>query len=177
MTAISAIVRDVSERFNAGQRLQESERRFREVFENAPVGVYVAGPDGRYLQVNAAFSRMVGYSEKELLAMSWLELSHPDDLAFAIETKRRLWEGTDGKVEVEARYIHRNGNVVWSRMNIALIRDGDGNPLHSVIHAEDITERKRADDVLRESEERFRNMADCSPSMMWVTGPGVRLSS
>lgn len=172
VTAVSVIVRDVSERFNAGQRLQQSERRFREVFENAPVGVYVTGPDGRYLQVNAAFSRMVGYSEKELLAMSWLELSHPDDLAFAIETKRRLWESADGQVEVEGRSIHRNGNVVWGRMNIALIRDENGNPLHSVIHVVDITERKRADDVLRESEERFRNMADSSPSMMWVTDAG-----
>jgi PAS domain S-box-containing protein len=169
VTAISVIVRDFSERFETSQRLQESERRFREVFENASIGIFVAGPDGQFIQVNATFSKMVGYSEQELLEMSWQELCHPDDLASAMETRHQLWSSPVGTVEVEGRFIQPNGNAVWSRMNIALIRGGDGIPLYSVIHAEDITERKRAEDARRESEARFRNMADSSPSMMWVT--------
>jgi PAS domain S-box-containing protein len=169
VTANSVIVRDFSERYKASRRLQESEQRFREVFENASIGIFVVGPDGQFIQANATFCKMVGYSEEELLEMSWLELCHPDDRAFAMQTRRQFWKSPDGKVEVEGRFIQPDGNAVWSRMNISLIRGDDGIPLYSVIHAEDITERKRAEDARRESEVRFRNMADSSPSMMWVT--------
>jgi PAS domain S-box-containing protein len=66
-------------------------------------------------------------------------------------------------MESEKRYIHRGGKVVWARRRMALIRDDGGNPQYFVVHAEDITERKRTEEALRESEERFRIMADSCP--------------
>jgi len=169
VTAISLIVRDTSERWNSEQRLRISEERFREVFEYAPVGICVAGPDERFIQVNAALCKLSGYSEQELLGKTWLELCHPDDLAATVQRKEQLWNGRDGIAEGERRYIHRNGRVIWCHVRISLLRTDDGSPRYSVMHVKDITERKRAEVSLRESEERFRTMADSSPSMMWVT--------
>jgi PAS domain S-box-containing protein len=167
---ISLIVRDISERKQSELLLRANEQRFRAVFEGAPVGVSVTGPDGRFVQVNAEFSRMLGYSGDELVGQPWARFCHPGDLATANETRRKLWSGPGCCVEVEGRYLHSKGGLVWSRMKISLIRDSNGSPLYSVIHAEDITERKRSEEALRESEQRFRALADCSPSMMWVTG-------
>jgi len=156
-------------RMEAELKLKESEERFREVFERAPVGICVAGPNGRYVQVNDAFCRMVGYTGEELVSKSWLELCHPDEVAFALEKKQQLWMDPAGRTDVEGRYIHKNGSVVWTRMKVSLIRGANGAAVYSVIHVEDITERRQAEQALKESEERFRVMADNCPIGIWVT--------
>ena len=165
----SAIVPGVSKRLHAERKLRDSEERFREVFENAPAGVCVCAPDGRFLQVNAALCRMVGYSAGELLKITWMDLSHPDDLEPSRSRAEADLRTSGGCADLEKRYLHRNGSVVWVRVRISMVRDPAGCPLYSVVHVEDITERKRAEEALHESEERFRIMADGCPSAMWVT--------
>ncbi|MBZ5620075.1 MAG: PAS domain S-box protein [Acidobacteriia bacterium] len=165
----AGIARDIGQRLGAERKLRESEERFRGVFEHAQVGMCVAGLDGRFLQVNPAFCRMVGYTEQELLAKAWTELIHPDDLEPALRRREQLSKDPGGCVDAEIRHIHRSGSVVWGRVRVSLVRDSGGSPLFVVVHAEDITERKRAAEALRESEERFRIMADGCPAVMWVT--------
>ena len=165
----SGIARDIGKRVDAERRLRESEERFREVFEHAPVGICVSAPDGRFLQVNEALCRMLGYSAAEMLQTTWIELTHPDDLEASRRMARELIQAPGVHPDVEKRYIHRNGTVVWVRVRISAVRDSDGTAQHFVVHVEDITERKRAKEALRESEERFRIMADSCPSAMWVT--------
>jgi PAS domain S-box-containing protein len=165
----SAIVRDIGARLRAERKLKESEERFREVFEYAPVGMCVLGLDECFIQVNAALCQMVGYSERELLAAAWTELIYPDDLASALWNRDRLWDGLGRGQEAETRFIHRNGGVVWGRVRASLVRDSGGRPLYFVIHVEDNTERRRTEEALRESEERFRIMADSCPTGIWVT--------
>jgi two-component system sensor histidine kinase/response regulator len=168
----SAIVRDIGERLRAERKLRESEERFREVFEHAPSGLSVTAPDGRFLQVNAALCRMLGYSAKELLETSWTKLTHPDDLELCQGKVDRLLKEPEICPEWEKRYIHRSGTVVWARIKMSLVGGSGGNPPYFVVHMEDITERKRAEEALRESEERFRIMADGCPAPMWVTDAG-----
>lgn len=165
----AGIARDISERTVAERKLRESEERFREVFEYAPFGMIVSGMDLRIVQVNAAFCRMVGYAEQELLGKAWTDLAHPDDQETALRRRQGLWKDPAGFVDTELRYIHRNGNVVWGRVRVSLVRDSGGIPLYGVVHVEDITERKRTEEALHESEDRFRNIADGCPTMMWVT--------
>jgi PAS domain S-box-containing protein len=159
VVALSAILRDTSQRVLAERKLRESDEHFREIFEHAPVGMCVTGMDGRYLQVNAAFCRMLGYSEQELLARTWMELTYPDDLGPALQGRDQSLKEPGGSRNVELRHIHRHGNLVWVRVWVALVRDAGGSPLHFVVHLEDITERKRAQEALRASEERYRMLA------------------
>ena len=140
------------------------EERFQSVFENAPFSMCVNGLDGRILRVNAPFCRMVGFSEQELIGSVWEELIHPDDVRLT-----QFCELTDGCFEVEQRYLHRSGTVVWTRTKVSMVRAACGTPEGNVVYLEDITERKRAEAAMRESEDRFRAMADSCPTMMWVT--------
>ncbi len=168
-TAISLILRDVTERHEAERALRESEERFRAVFEHAPAGISEVGLDDRIIQVNAKFCALLGYSEQELLGKCWQELCHPDDLEAALHRKRTLREGKCTSVDGERRYLRKDGSAVWTHARIALIRGNDGSRLCHVVHVTDITERRKAAEALRESEARFRNMADSCPSILWVS--------
>ncbi len=167
----SGIARDIGSRLRAEKKLRDSEERFGEVFENAPFGLCVCNVEGRLIQVNAALCRILGYSRQELVAQAWGDLTHPDDQGFSSKISEQLHKQPNESVDVQKRYIHRSGAIVWARTKVSLVRDSSGTPLFHVRHVEDITERKRAEEALRESEDRFRVMADSCPTMMWVTGP------
>jgi PAS domain S-box-containing protein len=169
IVGVAVIARDIGVRLRAEQSLRDSEERFRSAFENAPFGMCLSGMDGRFLRVNATMCRMLGYSEPELLAAGWPELTHPDDREASAQLTGRLLGDPSACVEIEKQYLHRSGKAVWARTRISLVRDGAGNPSYFVSQVEDITERKRVEEALRESEERFRVMADCCPAIMWVT--------
>src|SRR5580704_4086446 len=141
------------------------EERFHSVFENAPFSMCLNGLDGRIVRVNPPFCRMLGYSEQELLGRAWQELIHPDDVRLT-----QFCEPGGGCSEVEQRYLHRSGTVLWTRTKILVVRaSSSGTSEGNVVYVENITERKRADEAMRESEDRFRAMADSCPTMMWVT--------
>jgi PAS domain S-box-containing protein len=140
-----AVKHDVTERREAVEVLRESEERFRGVFEHAPFGMSVTGLDGRIIQANVALCQMLGYSETELLATNWAEVTHPDDRLSSLRREEQLRVQPGGYLEAEKRYIHRGGNIVWARIRISLVRDSGGTPLYFVVHLEDITERKQAE--------------------------------
>ena len=153
----------------AEKKLRENEELFRQVFEHAPFGMCVTDLDGGFLQVNATLCRILGYSEQELVAKTWEDLTHPDDRTFLPGITERLHKQASESVEVKKRYMHRSGAIVWARTKISVVRDSVGMPVFQVGHVEDITEHMRAEEVLHESEERFRAIADSCPTMMWIT--------
>ena len=152
----SAIARNIGQRVQAERMLAESEERFRKFFDQAPIGTCVATRDGHFVQVNGAFYAMLGYAKEELLATNWMDVTHPDDLSVSPEIWKRLQRMPGGSLEAEKRYIHRDGSVIWVRMKYSLLREANGSSQYAVVHVEDITERKRTEVALRESEERYR---------------------
>ena len=163
VVAATAILRDDTKRNESELRLRESEERFRGIFEYAPFGMCVSGLDGRFIQVNEALCRMLGYTAEELLQVSWTKLTHPDDLESSLNKMKILLETPGSYVDDEMRNLRRNGDVVWVRARVSLMRDGSGNPVYFVVHLEDITERKRTEEALRltkltaEAEARHRD--------------------
>jgi diguanylate cyclase (GGDEF)-like protein/PAS domain S-box-containing protein len=142
---VIAAIRDVSERQQLAAALQASEQRYRLAFDDAPIGMALVAPDGRLLEVNHALCRMVGYSEQELLDMGTPVLTHPDDVAESRSRMRQLLAGEISTATLEKRYLHKQGQVVWTSYTVSLLRAADRNPLYFICHLQDVTARTVAE--------------------------------
>lgn len=152
-------------------QLRESEEKFRGAFARGGIGMALTGIDGRFLQVNQSLCDMLGYSGSDLLKATFQEITHPDDRELSAGALRRLLEGPTDSERMEKRYHHRDGRVVWVDLSTTLVRDGGGTPLYFVTTLQDVTERKRAEEELRRSEERFRSITEATPSPITITRP------
>lgn len=171
MLRIIGMVRDVTERKRTEQELRESEEKFRSVFRDAGVGMAIVSPEGRFLASNEAFSKFTGYTEEELLGKTIQSLTHPED--WPMFSKRLNQALTDGASfqGVQKRCLHKNGQVLYGECSASLVRDIGGKAQYFIADIVDITERKRAEQNLRESEERFRLVANKAPVLIWMSGP------
>jgi two-component system, NtrC family, sensor kinase len=160
---------DITERKRAEASLRESEDRFRTAFEEAPNGMCMTALDGRFLHANAALCQLLGYSSEELQAGAWQQITHPEDLANSCETADRFRRGEATTLDLEKRYIHKLGNVVWARLRISALCDSFGRPSHFITHIDDITERKRAEEALRQSEVRYRELFENATDIVYTT--------
>jgi PAS domain S-box-containing protein len=160
---------------HAAEELQQSEERFRTVFENSAIGIVLAGLDSHPRIVNPAIVRMTGYSEQELLRMSGPDLSYPEDRELGLAPIQELLEGKRETYRFESRLVHKDGGIYWVRQTISAVCDSDGKPLSLVIMVEDIEEQKRNLANLRESEERFRSMFEHAAVGIGVLGLNRRL--
>jgi PAS domain S-box-containing protein len=140
----------VIERHRDVHRLSESEERFRSAFDLAAIGKAMVSRDGRWLRVNQALCRLVGYSRDELLKIDFQSITHPDDLVTDLEFAQQMLDGSRSYYEMEKRYFHKSGQTVWVILSVSLIRDDDGKPLYFISQMQDITERKRLERALRE---------------------------
>jgi two-component system cell cycle sensor histidine kinase/response regulator CckA len=166
---IAAHVAFAAERSNAEIALRESEERFRATFFQAAVGIAQVGLTLEWQLVNDRFCEILGYTQAELRKRTLLDITHPDDRESCLAALRSLLAGEMPSHTIEKRYLRRDGSIVWASVYVSLVRDPDNTPRYFIGVIEDITERKRAESALRESEERFRNMADTAPVMIWVT--------
>ncbi|PPE74610.1 bifunctional diguanylate cyclase/phosphodiesterase [Solimonas fluminis] len=136
------------------QALEDSEQRFREAFENASIGMMISTIEGRLLRVNAMMCRMTGYSAEELMEKGFVGITHPDDL----DETRRQRDAVAAGLQVgtyEKRYLRKDGSELWVAVNPSLVRDAQGRPLYLFGAIRDVTERRRAEEAHRQSEERF----------------------
>lgn len=141
---IRATVVNIEDKKRSDETLQESEERFRGAFETAPHGIALVSPEGRWLKVNNALCEIVGYSADELMATSFQQITHPDDVSIDLAQIRRLLLGETNNYQLEKRYIHKNGDIIWILLSVSLVRDTRGNAIHFVSQFQDITEAKLA---------------------------------
>jgi PAS domain S-box-containing protein len=166
-----AFFRDITAERQAQEALEESESRLRAIFDQAGVGMATAGLDWKFEQVNKRFTEILGYSQEELVQMSFMDFTHPDDADQTRTYVNQLLEGKIPDYVFEKRYIRKDGRIVWSRTSVALMRDASGSPKRFVGVIEDITQRKEAERALLESEQRFRQLADAMPQIVWAAKP------
>ena len=143
-------------------RLREAEQRFRLAFENAPIGMALVALDGRFLRVNRSLCEIVGYPPDVLLTKTIHEITHPDHADADLEQTRKVLAGDVRAYSLEKRYVHAAGHEVWINLSVSLVRDDEDRPLYLITQVEDITARRRAEDALRASEQRFRQLVETS---------------
>jgi PAS domain S-box-containing protein len=139
-------------RRRAEAALQESEERFRQSFESAPIGMALVAPDGHWLRVNRALCEIIGYTEAELLGTSFQAVTHPDDLETDLAYVQQMLAGEICTYQLAKRYYHKRGHVVWILLSVSLVRDPDGRPLYFIAQIQDVTEQQRAEKALRQSQ-------------------------
>ncbi len=162
---ILGVIRDITERRQAEEALRQSEERFRLTFENAASGIAHVAPDGRWLRVNQRLCEMTGYTQAELLARTFQDLTHPADLATDLEFVRRVLAGEMSRYSLEKRYLRRDGSVLWINLTVALVRDAAGAPAYFIAIIEDITARKQIElerERLRLQEQQARETAEAA---------------
>ncbi len=145
-----------------------SEEQFRGAFESAAIGMAIVSIDGRWIQVNAALCNLLGFAESELIGMTYAEVTHPDDLEADLGLVRRLLAGEIPSFQMDKRYIHKLGQIVWAHLQVSLVRDGAGIPQHFVSQIEDVTAQRRAELALAESEERLRMALEAANMGCWT---------
>jgi PAS domain S-box-containing protein len=147
----------------ARDKQRESEERFRSLFTVAAIGIAISTPQGNYLQANEAYCRMLGYTEAELRALNFAALTHPDDLDLNLEWRDELLDGRRDSFHMEKRYLKKSGEILWTRHSVSATRTPGGEISTLMVIAEDITERKRAEDARAQSEERLRLITNLVP--------------
>jgi PAS domain S-box-containing protein len=147
-----------------------TEELLRAAFEQYPHGIGVAALDGRWLRINDAYCRMLGYEAADLLGASHLDVAHKDDAAremrFAVDA---LADRRDS-MEREKRYVRKDGSIMWARTRVEIIRDSHGAPLYFVSHVQDLSAHRATLDLLRDSERTLRSVIDNTPVTISVKG-------
>ena len=147
---VFAAARDVTQVRRAQEALRESEGRLRALFDNAPAGVDDISPGGEIVRVNPRFCEITGYTAGELRSMHIEDIVHPDDLAAYLDGTRRLLSGEISTHAMEKRYLTKDGGVVWTEANRAVVRDPGGAPLLIVGVVRDITAQRHAEAEVRQ---------------------------
>ena len=167
---------DITERKQAEEKLKASEDKYRSIFENAVEGIYQAKPEGRYISVNPALARMLGYESPEEMITSVTDIGR--QLFVNSEDMERYQAISEKKGEVnsfEAQLYRKDGSATWTSTNARAIRDAAGNVSHFDGTVEDITSRKRADEAIKRTAAEWRTTFDSIEDMIMILDLDCRI--
>jgi PAS domain S-box-containing protein len=124
---------------------------FQNAFEHAAIGMALVAPDGKWLRVNRSVCEITGYSEEELLQRSFQDITHPEDLDLDLANVKKMLSGKIASYQMEKRYFHKNGAIVWVLLSVSLVREDTGQPRFFISQIQDITSRKESERQLGEA--------------------------
>ncbi|MEW5825500.1 MAG: PAS domain S-box protein [Candidatus Bipolaricaulota bacterium] len=176
ITGIVSSGQDITDQKAAQDARRESEERFRRIFEESPVGMVIAGPDYRFTKANAAFCRMLGYRESELLALRFIDVTHREHAEADLAGVERAARGESSVYRTEKRYLRKDGGVVWGAVSSVPIRDAEGRVQYFVAMIADVTAEREAKAALAESERRFRDLANALPTCVFEADLAGRIT-
>jgi PAS domain S-box-containing protein len=158
------------------EELRHSELRFTTAFDHAPIGMALTATDGRYLRVNHALCQMVGYSEEELLATTYMAITHPEDRSANRAAVQQMLAGELQTYQTEKRYLHKDSHLVWVLLNVTLVTNVQDRSCQFFAQIQDITERKRAEQALQVQARVLESMTEAvnlanEEGIMLLTNP------
>src|SRR5258708_21486706 len=164
---------DIEGRKRAEQALRKSEERWRSLFENSAIGVALTDLNGRFLAANHVYQTIVGYTEEELRAVNFLDVTHEDyrEANWALITE--LLEGKRQQFQIEKKYLRKDGSSIWVRNNVSLVPGTERVPRFIMALSEDITPRKRAEQALRRSEAYLAEAQRLTKTGSWAYNPAA----
>ncbi|MDP9142218.1 MAG: PAS domain S-box protein [Pseudomonadota bacterium] len=152
--------RDVTDERRNSVALAESEDRFRQAMRNAPIGKALVSPDGRFLEVNEALCTMLGYTARELQGKTFADVTHADDIAEDSAKVRALLNGERNRYRMFKRYLRADGGIVDAQLDVTLLRNAVGDPLHFISQVQDITQRKALEEEQKALNQRLTSALD-----------------
>jgi PAS domain S-box-containing protein len=164
---------DIEDRMQAEQALRKSEERWRSVFENSAIGVALTDLNGRFLAANYVYQKIVGYTEEELRALCFLDLTQEDSREANWALVTELLEGKQRQFQIEKKYLRKDGSLIWVRNNVSLVAGSESVPRFMMALSEDITERKRAEEALRRSETYLAEGQRLAKTGSWAYNPNT----
>lgn len=156
------VFQDITASKLSEEALKESEEKFRSLFEFSPLGKSITGIDGS-IKINKAFSEILGYSLDELKEKKWQEITHPDDIQESSNIVKALLDGKVTNANYEKRYIHKNGNLIWTEVTTALKRDKNNQPEYFLTSINDITNRKKENEAQEKQNAYIKMILDNLP--------------
>ncbi|WP_159451538.1 PAS domain S-box protein [Planktothrix sp. PCC 11201] len=148
--------------------LRQSEEQFRSTFESASIGMAILGLNGQWLRVNQALCEIVGYTQSELLNLSFQTVTHPDDLVTNTQYLHSLLNNQIQTYQIEKRYIHKQGQIIWTLLNATIVRDHQANPLYFITQVQDITHRKKLEEELLQKQQLLDAFITSAPVGMTI---------
>lgn len=154
---------DITDKKKSEEDLRLSEAQFRAAFEYSGIGMALVALDGKWIRVNKSFCQILGYSSKELLSLTFQDITCPEDLDKDRSLIQEMLEGKRQSYQLEKRYIHKDGSMVWVLLSGSIILDKDQKPSHRIVQVQDITERKKSEIALREERELLSTLINNIP--------------
>lgn len=174
---IYGTMQDITDVQRAEDERREAQELFETAFAQAPIGIALIGLDGRWLKVNAAAARITGWSPQELLARTFRDITHPDDVEPELTRIERLLAGEIDGYTIEKRYLTRSAAEIWVSLSVSLVRAADGSPRHFIGQLLDISERKRAEARRQQAELDARVQRDYAQAIIGAMHDGYALTS
>jgi PAS domain S-box-containing protein len=131
---------------------------FQSAFENAAIGMALVAPDGAWLHVNKSLCEITGYTEAELVRRTFQDITHPDDLNLDLSNVGKMLAGEITTYQMEKRYLHKKGGIVWVLLSVSLVRNAKGDPLFFIAEIQDINARKESEAPLSEAAVRIEEL-------------------
>ncbi len=167
VTSLLTSTRVIQKRVELEKELAHTLDIFRTSFNNAPIGMVLVGPDGKFLRVNNNLCTLLGYTEQELKQCTFSDITHPKDLKKHVLPLGQLINGEVKSIQLEKRYITKEGNALWVNLSVSKVSNLDGSLRHFIGQMENITQRKKAQQQLFKEKERLQNILEGTNAGTW----------